>query len=212
MNVRMFGNRCLVEHYRPKSSKSQIIIPDAAQQQDTHRFGKVVAVGDGKLKDGKIVAPLVKIGDTVMFQINQIMEATQKYMIDGKSYMNLLQSELIGKLTSEDITMDNFEVLGDYLMLKHFFRQPEGSQIIVPDNIIKQSAPSFIYFKVLKKGINVDTPVEVGDEVICNLGRLTPLFFVQRHGDGTSSNEEYCYTHKDWVDGRIEPEGAVSSN
>ena len=208
MKIKMLGHRCLVEHFRPHSSKSSIIIPDATQQHDTHRFGKVVAVGDGVVKvDGKvnITDPLVAEGDLVMFQINQVMENTQKYVVDGKNYMNLLQTELIGRLgDGGDVTVDNFEMLGDYIMLKHFFRQQKGSLIVLPENAMRQSAPEFIYFKVALKGTTVDIPIKVGDEVLANLGRLTPLFFVKRHADGTSENVEFCYTTKDWIDGVIQ--------
>lgn len=212
MKLRMFGHRCLVEHFRPKTSKSSIVIPDAHQQQDTHRFGKVVAIGDGKQKDGTTMPTLVNIGDLVMFQINQVMENTQKYVLEGKSYMNLLQGDLIGRLSGDDITLEAFDVLGDFVMLKHFFRQPSESRIYLPDNLIKQSAPEFIYFKILKIGGTVDKRVAVDDEVVCNLGRLTPLFFVQRNKDGTSTNQEFCYTHKDWIDGVLEDAPALVSN
>ena len=206
MKIKMFGPRCLVEHYRPKSGKSAIIIPDATQQVDTHRFGKVVVVGDGRLKNQLVEKPLVSVGDVVMFQVNQVMLDTQKFVIENRNCMNLLQSEIIGRLRGDDITVDNLEMVGDYLLLKHFFRQPEGSKIVLPDGLMKQSAPDFIYFNVVLKGSTVDKPVNVGDEVIANLGRLTPLFFVKRNLDGTSENVEYCYLHKDWLDGVVEGE------
>ena len=207
MNIRMFGHRCLVEHFRPRTSRSTIIIPDAAQQHDTHRFGKVAAVGNGAVKGQPPRPALVAVGDTVMFQINQVMENTQKFVLEGKSYMNLLQTELIGRLRGEDVSVENFEMLGDYVLLKHFFRKVDGSVIILPEEVMRQSAPDFIYFRVVLKGSTVDLPLEKGDEVVANLGRLTPLFFVKRHADGTSENSEYCYTHKDWVDGVVGQSG-----
>jgi co-chaperonin GroES (HSP10) len=209
MNIRMFGHRCLVEHYRPKTSKSAIIIPDATEQKSTHRFGKVVAVGDGIFRDKPLQKPVVKMDDIVMFQINQVMENTQKYVLDDRHFMNLNQGEVIGRLTGGDITIENFEMVGEFVLLKHFFRQPKGTKIILPEDAMRQSASDFIYFKVMLKGGSVDKPFEIGDEVVANYGRLTPIFFVKRDLDGTSENVEYCYTHQDWIDGVISEEEAA---
>jgi len=204
MNVKLFGHRCLVELHRPKSTSS-IVIPDIAKNQDTHRFGIVRYVGDGKLKGkDEIREPLVKVGDVVMFQINQIMEATQTFVAEGKTCMNLLQEELIARVHGDDLSVDSLEMLGDYILLKHFVRNQPGSTLILPENMVKQSAPEFIYFRCVKKGALLDLPVKEGDELVVNFGRLTPMFIVKRNLDGTSENQEYCYTRKDWVDGVVE--------
>lgn len=221
MKVKLFGHRCLVEHYKSKSA-SKVIIPDVAQQHDTHRLGIVRHIGDG-FNRGKPKCdpsnfeftweksePLVKEGDVVMFQINQVMEATQKFVCEGRTYMNILQGDLLARINGEELTVENLEMLGDYVLLKHFVRQPEGSTLFLPDNTIRQSAPEFIYFKCIQKGSTVGDHFAVGDELICNLGRLTPMLIVRRKLDGTSENEEYCYTHKSWVDGVVsEVEGAA---
>jgi co-chaperonin GroES (HSP10) len=209
MNVKLFGHRCLVEFYRPKTA-SKIIIPDSAQNTDTHRLGIVRFVGDGVLKGKATPEPaLVKPGDVVMFQINGMMEATQKFVLDGKHYMNLLQGDLIARINGEDLTAENMEMLGDYVLLKHFVRQQPGSTLFLPDNAVRQSAPDFIYFRCVKKSTTVDLAVEIGNEVVVNFGRLTPMFIVKRNDDGTTENQEFCYTRKEWVDGVVEeaPDG-----
>lgn len=206
MNVKLFGPRCLVEFHKPKTA-SKIIIPDTAQNTDSHRMGIVRVVGDGKTKD-KTLPPLVKEGDVVMFQINGMMEATQKFVLGGKHYMNLLQSELLARINGDDVSVDNIEMLGDYVLLKHFFRQPEGSTLFLPDDAMRNSAPEFIYFRCAKKGSLVGDGFKEGDELVVNFGRLTPMFIVKRKDDGTSENQEFCYTRKDWVDGVVEAENA----
>lgn len=204
MNVKLFGHRCLVEFYRPKTA-SKIIIPDSAQNTDTHRLGIVRFVGDGVVKGKDAPEPaLVKEGDVVMFQINGMMEATQKFVLDGKHYMNLLQGDLIARINGEDLTAENMEMLGDYVLLKHFVRQQPGSTLFLPDNAVRQSAPDFIYFRCVKKSATVDLAVEPGNEVVVNFGRLTPMFIVKRNDDGTTENQEFCYTRKEWVDGVVE--------
>lgn len=42
-----------------------IFVPDTAKKKSTE--GEVVAVGQGKYIEGKIVAPEVKVGDTVIY-------------------------------------------------------------------------------------------------------------------------------------------------
>ena len=207
MNVKLFGHRCLVELYKPTNTNSKIVIPDIAQNRDSHRLGIVRYLGDGRLKGrekGETRAPLVRVGDVVMFQLNQIMEATQTFVAEGKTCMHLLQEELIARLTGDEITVDNMEMLGDYVLLKHFMRKQPGSLLVLPENLVKQSAPEFVYFRCVKKGAQADLQFKEGDELVVNFGRLTPMFIVKRNLDGTSENHEYCYTRQDWVDGVVE--------
>lgn len=206
MNVKLFGHRCLVEHHKPKTA-SKIIIPDTVQNTDSHRVGIVRFVGDGCFR-GKEKSPLVKVGDVVMFQINNIMQATQTYVLEGKHCLNLLQDDLIARIDGDDMGVDNLTVLGDYVLLKHFMRERPGSTLFLPDDVMRQSAPDFIYFRCMKKGGSVTTDFKVGDELIVNFGRLTPMFIVKRKDDGTSENQEFCYTRQDWVDGVVEAEDA----
>ena len=209
MKIRMLGHRCLVERYKPKS-ESTILIPDAAQTEATHRFGKVVAVGQGT-KDGKVLPMLVQEGEVVFFQMNQVMEATQKYAREGKAYMNMLQTEVVGKLKSGDrVAVDNVEMAGDYVLLKHFVKDQPG-RLLLPDSVIRQNAAEFIYFRVVKVGPEVTKPFKVGDEVIVNFGRLTPIFFLDgkptimpNREEAKPNTQEYAYTTQDWIDGVVD--------
>jgi co-chaperonin GroES (HSP10) len=204
MNVKLFGKRVLVEFHRPKTD-SKIIIPDAAQNRDSHRLGIVRFIGDGRVKNkAEPVPSLVKEGDVVMFQLNGIMEATQKFVLDGKHYMNVVEDDLIARINGDDLSIENLEMLGDYVLLKHFIRQQPGSTLFLPDNAVRQSAPDFIYFRCVQKGTTVDLPFTKGDELVVNFGRLTPMFIVKRKADGTSENLEFAYTRKEWVDGVVE--------
>lgn len=204
MNVKLFGHRVLVEFHRPKTA-SKIVIPDVAQSHDSHRTGIVRFIGDGRVKGKDEPVPsLVKEGDVVMFQLNQVMEATQKFVMGGKHYMNLLQDELLARINGDDMDIANLEMLGDYVLLKHFIRRDPGSTLFLPDNVVKESAPEFIYFRCVQKGSTVDMPFNPGDELVVNFGRLTPMFIVKRNTDGTSENQEFAYTRKEWVDGVVE--------
>lgn len=202
----MFGHRCLVEFYRPKNNGDcRIIIPDATQSVDTHRYGIVRYLGDGvqRLPSGetKQAASLVQVGDVIMFQINQVMEATQGYALNGKTFMNLLQTELLAVFPNGEINYENMQMLGDYLLLQHFIRQSADSRLLLPPGVNRQSMPECIHFRCVKKGSTVPEEIAVGDELLLNYGRLTPMFMVKA---GSSKQEEYCYTHKIWVDGVVE--------
>jgi co-chaperonin GroES (HSP10) len=214
MNMQLFGHRCLVEYYQPpQDSASRIIVPDNARQHDTHRMGIVRVIGNGKVK-GKagLIPSLVKVGDLVSFQINHMMETTQTYVLEGKHYLNLLQDDLIARIHGDNYIVDNMEMLGDYVLLKHFMRQPAGSALFLPETVVRQSAPEFIYFRCVAKGSTVDLPIQPGDELLVNFGRLTPLFITHRDEKGNIENQEFAYTRKEWVDGVVEAPAALQDN
>ena len=64
--LRPLHDRILVErHKADEKTPGGIIIPDSAQEKATE--ATVVAVGSGKvLTDGSVLAPTVKVGDTVL--------------------------------------------------------------------------------------------------------------------------------------------------
>jgi len=67
VNIRPLLDRVVVKR-EPEERKSPggIVIPDTASEKPT--FGKVVAVGQGKvLENGQIRAPYIKAGDRVLF-------------------------------------------------------------------------------------------------------------------------------------------------
>ena len=67
MNIRPLHDRVVVKR-EPEERKSPggIVIPDTAGEKPT--FGKVLAVGQGKVLDnGQIRPPDIKVGDRVLF-------------------------------------------------------------------------------------------------------------------------------------------------
>lgn len=61
------GDRVLIKPIEVDTkTKSGIIIPDTIDKEKPEQ-GKVVAVGDGRYVDGKLVKPNVKINDVVVF-------------------------------------------------------------------------------------------------------------------------------------------------
>jgi chaperonin GroES len=63
---------------------SGIIIPDSASDEKDTKKGQVVAVGEGRMIDGKLQKPSVKIGDTVLYSWgDKIIVNGEKFIIVG---------------------------------------------------------------------------------------------------------------------------------
>jgi chaperonin GroES len=67
MNIRPLHDRLIVKREaEERRSAGGIVIPDTATEKPT--FGKVIAVGNGKILDnGEARAPDVKAGDKILF-------------------------------------------------------------------------------------------------------------------------------------------------
>lgn len=191
----LFGDRVLVA--KEVTKQGSIIIPQGAGQ-DMHRLGRVVSTGSGKRPGAKDVEMYVKEGDLVWFQTNAIMQSHQMYELEGEILMNLMQSEIIARVGSNEITYDNFDVLGEWVLVKPFLKQPPKAKILLPEAAKQAMA---IYFRVEKMGHQVDLPIKKGDEVVLVHGRAQP-FAIQR--------EDYAYVHKSFVHGVVEESRIVT--
>lgn len=64
------GDRVLLKPFREmeemKMGKVKFVLPESVSKEKSDR-GKVVAVGEGKMVDGKLQPMRVKVGDTVVF-------------------------------------------------------------------------------------------------------------------------------------------------
>ncbi len=91
MKIRPLQDRIVIKRIEGESkTKGGIIIPDSAKEKPIE--GKVVAVGNGKvLKDGKVRAPDVKVGDTVLFGKYSGTEVK----LDGEDHIILREEDLL---------------------------------------------------------------------------------------------------------------------
>ena len=92
MNFRPLHDRVVVRRLDSEErSAGGIIIPDTAQEKPSE--GAVVAVGTGiRDEDGKLIAPVVKTGDRVLFGKWSGTEAT----IDGTELLIMKESDIMG--------------------------------------------------------------------------------------------------------------------
>src|SRR5512136_972212 len=91
MNVRPLHDRIIVSRIEEGEQKiGGIIIPDSAKEKPQQ--GKVVAVGNGKVKDdGKRIPLDVKAGDTILFG----KYSGQEIKLDGEEYLIMREDEVL---------------------------------------------------------------------------------------------------------------------
>ena len=91
MNIRPLQDRIVVKRLEGENkTKGGIIIPDTAKEKPIE--GKVVAVGNGKvLKDGKVRAVDVKVGDTILFG----KYSGTEIKLDGEEHIILREDDVL---------------------------------------------------------------------------------------------------------------------
>lgn len=74
---------------KEKKTASGIIIPITVNEDKEGKRGEIVAIGKGKIEDGKIIPLSVKVGDQVLFQWGD------KIKIDNEEYYIVRESEIM---------------------------------------------------------------------------------------------------------------------
>jgi len=92
MKVKPLADRVIIQPLEAEEKTSGgIIIPDNAKEKPQE--GKIVAVGPGKLEEGKKVALDVKVGDKILYAKYSGTEIT----IDSDEYLILRESDILAK-------------------------------------------------------------------------------------------------------------------
>jgi chaperonin GroES len=91
VRVRPLGDRLIVRRVEEEEkTKGGIIIPDTAKEKPQE--GEVVAVGPGRLEDGKRIPLDVKAGDRVLFG----KYAGTEIKLDGEEHLILREDDVLG--------------------------------------------------------------------------------------------------------------------
>ena len=92
MNVRPLHDRIIVQRLEEGEQRiGWIIIPDSAKEKPQQ--GKVIAAGNGKVKDdGKRIALDVTAGDLILFG----KYSGQEIKLDGQEYLIMREDEVLG--------------------------------------------------------------------------------------------------------------------
>jgi chaperonin GroES len=92
--MKPLSNYVLIEPIEvPDTTPSGLLLPEASK--DRPNQGKVVAVGDGQMYDGKIISVSVKVGDVVLFPRYSGTEMKLK----DKKYLIMRDTDLFGILS-----------------------------------------------------------------------------------------------------------------
>ncbi len=91
VKIRPLHDRIVIKRMEEeRTTGGGIVIPDSATEKPVQ--GEVVAVGKGKVVDGKILAPDVKVGDKVLFGKYSGTEVK----ISGKELLIMREDDLLG--------------------------------------------------------------------------------------------------------------------
>jgi|SRR5580658_2948434 chaperonin GroES len=94
VNVTPLHDRILVTRLEAKEvAKSGIIIPDTAKEKPQE--GEVMAVGAGKIENGKRVPLDVKVGDRILFG----KYTGNDIKIEDQEYLILREEEILAKIS-----------------------------------------------------------------------------------------------------------------
>lgn len=200
MNIKLFGPRALLSQEKPSTRGALLVNPS----ESIHSLARVCYVGDGNVRmpDGSLkhVPPVVNVGDIVFFQTNAMLATGCTYEIDKTPYLNLLQDDLLARLPSNEVTVANMEMLGRWILIEPYIRQT--GTIIMPATINYQEHLEQTFWKLIKKPTNCDLQAELGQEVLINAHRATP---VQLGG------KAYCYIDQNFILGAVQPEPVVTA-
>jgi len=91
MAIVPLGDRVLIKPLdAEEKTKGGIVLPDSAKEKPQE--GKIVAVGKGKVEDGKLIALEVKVGDKVLYG----KYAGTEIKVDGEDHLITREDDILG--------------------------------------------------------------------------------------------------------------------
>jgi chaperonin GroES len=98
MTIRPIHDRIVVQRTEGEQQVGGIIIPDSAKEKPQQ--GKVIAAGNGKVKDdGKRVPLDVKPGDSILFG----KYSGQEIKLDGDEYLIMREDDVLAVVEEGDL-------------------------------------------------------------------------------------------------------------
>ncbi len=94
MKIKPLRDHVLIEPLKEEVKKGGIILPDTVHKERPEQ-GRVIAVGEGKLVDGKMVKPAVKKGDVVLFT----KYGPNTIKVDEKEYLIAEEKDILAIVT-----------------------------------------------------------------------------------------------------------------
>lgn len=177
MNLKVMPGRIVVKKHEVKL-KGRILLPPSRTK--LYEIGEVVAVGDlsaygpdGRLKTEEVYKP----GSLVLFQMPQTFAQTITYDIKGVLHCFLNVDDIIARLASDVISLEQFAIVGRFILLQPSVRH--DSVIVMPDNA-EEAKKESLRFSVLQCGKDVKEQLFKGQEVFPDKGRVNPMNIEQK--------------------------------
>ena len=90
MKIKPLSDRVVIKAIEAiQKTSSGIVIPDTAKEKPAQ--GEVMAIGPGKVKNGKNIPMSVKIGDKVLYS----KYSPQEVKVDGKEYLIISEEDIL---------------------------------------------------------------------------------------------------------------------
>ncbi len=184
-DFKIIGDKICIKNIEEEITGS-IILPE--KRSKIYAIGTVHKVGDGYRRALKQqIKMFLKEGDTVLYQINPMMATNNLYKRDNNEYLILMQSEFLFKLKEKSISIENIEVVGDWILLEAF--QDVENTLILPESY--NTFELGLRYKALQVGCNIDF-IKEGQEVIPEKNRLGAIDI---------NSKRYFYLDKQFVCG-----------
>ncbi|MGD9763715.1 MAG: co-chaperone GroES [Candidatus Binatia bacterium] len=91
VQMRPLHDRVIVKRVEGEErTRGGIIIPDTAKEKPQE--GRIVAVGPGRVADGKVIKPEVKPGDRILFS----KYAGTEVVLDGEDHIIMREDDILG--------------------------------------------------------------------------------------------------------------------
>lgn len=90
MRIKPLRDQVLIEALKEEVKRGGIILPDTVTKERPEQ-GKVVAVGEGRREDGKVIPLSVKRGDVVLFT----KYGPNEIKIDDKEYLIAKEEDIL---------------------------------------------------------------------------------------------------------------------
>ncbi len=90
MKIKPLSDKVVIKTLEAEQkTASGIVIPDTAKEKPAQ--GEVVAIGPGKIKDGKSLSMTVKIGDRVLYS----KYSPQEVKVNGVEYLIISEEDIL---------------------------------------------------------------------------------------------------------------------
>lgn len=160
--LKLFGERVALREV-DETFDTNIAIPQSRNVE--YQLGIVESIGDGKVRNSdRVMEFFVEPGDVLMYQMNAIQMVNALFVVDEKPYFVLYQGDMIARLKTTTVTLETFEILGPWVLVRPFAPKRD-SGILIPDTV-HGNLNELIHFKLVQKGQTAKIDAEVGQEVI----------------------------------------------